>query len=361
MKDEFDSDLSEFGINNSQFDSDLSEFGIDLSSPESESDKQTEKNHKLRESVLVNPGEAMDRRMRIGASISADNIETITKEDTPSDIAKRQNLVLRRKKPKSDWRVGQELDSKVSELEESKESSEVEIEAPRRDRKDLKLAKSKFSETKKEEYSWSLEALDLPKTKKQVKEAQSSKKKSKKDKDSSDSSKVPIFKIGFAVVVLVGVLVVGVMQKSGKSVGILSGKDMHPTLSESSFYTSSKIKDYSELGYMDIILYEVNGEKIPSRIIGLPGDQIIVKEDGVYLNDEKIDPKMIGGEYDFYHIIKESPDTYKFNNGIEDYLLFKLPKKGDYVFLLGDNHNNARDSLKYGPIEITLIKEKINR
>lgn len=353
---------------------DESQFDVDellgLTSKQVESSRQSGV-HELHESDIVSPESLNNRRMRIGNTLSLESMENVEESNIESDMkqkgiqpvkekTKKQDLVLRKKKTSSGMQIGQSFIDTDTEDIKNVQDDYSEVVSVTRQKKDLKLAKSKFSETKEEEYSWSLEALGVNGKNQKSSKTSQTQKTSKKKKE-KEPGEVPVFKILLAVIMFVAVIGFAVMQKSGKNFGFLSGKDMHPALTESSFYISKKVEDYSTLKYMDIVLYEVGGEMIPSRLIGFPGDSVMVRPEGVYLNDELIDPKLIGGEFDFYETIENAPDDYKYNNGNEDYLFFKLPKDGSFVFLLGDNHNNARDSLTYGPIDITLIKEVIDK
>lgn len=368
MKDEF--------IDESQFDVDsiIDEF---FSEEFSENSNQKLKNvdkkaeHELHSSTVISPEDIDSRKLRIGRSISTDVKESTyldgisenlkrTGIQQVKNVSKKQDLILMHKK-KAKINIGPTFVDTDDVAKEDTESDDVELANINKPKKDLQLVKSKFSETPEEEYSWSMEALGVERTttkEKGKEKSKGNKSTSKKDKE-RDKEKLPVLQIIIALVMVIVVGGVIVNEKSGKSFGFLSGQDMHPTLTQSSFYMADKVTDYSTLTYMDIVLYEVNDEKIPSRIIGFPGDTVTIRPDGVYLNDKMIDPNFIGGEFDYLDTIQTADDTYKFDNGNMVYLYYKIPEDSTCVFLLGDNHMNSRDSIIYGPIDVSYITDVI--
>lgn len=78
------------------------------------------------------------------------------------------------------------------------------------------------------------------------------------------------------------------------------------------------------------------------RIIGVPGDTVVVKGGKVYVNGTQIDEKYL------------SPGTYTEGN-----VDLKVPE--GKVFVLGDNRGNSEDSRdpRLGPVPIESIKGKV--
>jgi len=89
-----------------------------------------------------------------------------------------------------------------------------------------------------------------------------------------------------------------------------------------------------------VVIKDPEGEKdiLTKRIIGLPGEKIVVKKGNVYINDTKISEPYI----------KEKP-------------LYILEKKisENHYFLLGDNRNDSEDSSVWGPVPKELIIGKV--
>lgn len=89
-----------------------------------------------------------------------------------------------------------------------------------------------------------------------------------------------------------------------------------------------------------VVINDPEGEKnvLIKRIIGLPGEKIIIKKGNVYINNVKISEPYI----------KEKP-------------LYVLEKKvpENHYFLLGDNRNDSKDSSVWGPVPKELIIGKV--
>ena len=111
---------------------------------------------------------------------------------------------------------------------------------------------------------------------------------------------------------------------------------MEPTLYAGNFVVVSKLAyQFTEPGRGDIIVfhYPPNPEQDPyiKRIIGLPGDQVIVNEDDVLVNGVRIaepyldSPTRQGGEWTI------PPDS---------------------LFVMGDNRNNSSDSRSWGVVPV---------
>lgn len=110
------------------------------------------------------------------------------------------------------------------------------------------------------------------------------------------------------------------------------GSSMLPTFEEgdlvlvervSLFFSNPKVGDVV-VAQSHIKLDEKHDKVIIKRVIGMPGDHIIVAEGSVYVNGEKID------------------DSYTFDK-MTDGMLDVVVPEGHY-FLLGDNRLNSNDS-----------------
>lgn len=87
-----------------------------------------------------------------------------------------------------------------------------------------------------------------------------------------------------------------------------------------------------------VIKDKEKGDILTKRIIGLPGEKIVIKKGNVYINKQKISEPYI----------KEKP-------------IYTLSKKipENHYFLLGDNRNNSDDSSIWGPIPEKMIIGKV--
>lgn len=78
------------------------------------------------------------------------------------------------------------------------------------------------------------------------------------------------------------------------------------------------------------------------RVIGVPGDRVMVKDEQVYLNGQKLDQKFLPPDF------VTDPGAY-LQEGVEQ----TIPA-GQYL-CLGDNRSHSRDGREFGPIDKKLI------
>jgi len=128
---------------------------------------------------------------------------------------------------------------------------------------------------------------------------------------------------------------------------IVEGQSMLPTFENNDYLITEKVSYTLRAPQRgEIIIFHppdnasVNYIK---RIVGLPGDQIEVKDGNVYINSQKISESYLTSD-------KQTQATTQNLN-------VKL-KENEY-FVLGDNRNHSRDSREIGPIPKQNIVSKI--
>lgn len=153
------------------------------------------------------------------------------------------------------------------------------------------------------------------------------------------------------IAVLIGlILVVFVIQRNS-----VVGESMLPTLNDNDQLLVEKVSKYfNGLDYDDIVTVSTRdltgheaGPNIIKRVVGLPGDQIELKDGSLYRNGKLIDEPYL----------PEGTVTLPRENGYNELVL-----SDNEFFVLGDNRNISKDSRTIGPIpEKNIIGEVILR
>lgn len=114
----------------------------------------------------------------------------------------------------------------------------------------------------------------------------------------------------------------------------VEGSSMKPSLQGNELMIINKWKyEISSPQYGDIVVFHTDGKRdLIKRVIGVPGDKILMKEGTVYRN---------GVELREPYIEKMSKDSYE-----------EVEVLPNYIYVLGDNRNFSIDSRSIG-----LVKE----
>ena len=116
----------------------------------------------------------------------------------------------------------------------------------------------------------------------------------------------------------------------------VDGDSMNPTLKNGQILILNKMdREYER---MQIVVFDYHGERLIKRVIGLPGEEVYIKDNKIYINDEEI---------------KDYSDSVI----TADYKKVKVPSNS--YFVLGDNRGNSADSRLIGMISKDEIKGSI--
>lgn len=154
---------------------------------------------------------------------------------------------------------------------------------------------------------------------------------------------IKVLLIAFALAFIVRMFIVSPI--------VVDGPSMLPTLHDRDHMIVNKfIYRVTEPKRFDIVIFHATVQKdFIKRIIGLPGEHVMVKDNVLYINGEVVDEPFLDDE-----------------NGLlytEDFSMETLPGGYEtvpdgYVFVLGDNRNNSTDSRSLGVIPIDEIVGK---
>ena len=119
----------------------------------------------------------------------------------------------------------------------------------------------------------------------------------------------------------------------------VNGTSMHPTLQDKEVMILNKISLKQGINRFDIVVVQENNKYIIKRVIGLPGESVMYKDNKLYING-----KVIEDNY-------SKTTTNDFDNVVLG--------ENEY-FVMGDNRAVSSDSRIIGPVNIKNIKGKTN-
>ena len=123
----------------------------------------------------------------------------------------------------------------------------------------------------------------------------------------------------------------------------VNGSSMFPTLHDGEIMLLNKFKyHFNDIKRFDIVVVKTDEDKIIKRVIGLPGENIKLENNLLYVDGQEIKQPFKHG------------DTMDYNIRILGYN--KIPN--DCYFVLGDNRNNSKDSRMIGCVKKNQIVGK---
>jgi len=118
----------------------------------------------------------------------------------------------------------------------------------------------------------------------------------------------------------------------------VDGYSMEPTLHSGEFVIVNKLAyKFAEVRVGDVIVFHFPrdpDQEYIKRVIGLPGDRVVISNGQVWINDRLLDEPYI-----------TSQPAYE--------ATWIVP--ADSLFVLGDNRNNSSDSHSWGPVPIAYV------
>lgn len=143
------------------------------------------------------------------------------------------------------------------------------------------------------------------------------------------------------VVILIWLFVLGLRKVDGIS--------MYPYLHDKDIIGLYKLQYvYSKPKRGDVVVFRhTNTQYYVKRVIGLPGETIMVSGGKVYINGKQLDES----EY-----LDSSVYTIP-GNFLAEGVPYTIPD-GQY-FCMGDNRQNSTDSRDFGPVSLDLIKGRV--
>lgn len=121
----------------------------------------------------------------------------------------------------------------------------------------------------------------------------------------------------------------------------VDGSSMYPTLQDHDYAFMSRL-NLNQIERFDVVTLNCKklGNIIIKRVIGLPGEKIVYKDDQLYVDDQKIAENFLDKNY-----IKKVKKEYNISCFTED---FEYTVGENEIFVLGDNRLNSLDSRLLG-------------
>ena len=146
-----------------------------------------------------------------------------------------------------------------------------------------------------------------------------------------------------AFILFWSILMYFLVQRYVVSAGVVTDISMHPSLPEGNYYLVNKylyVFALPERG--DIVVLRRDrfaSEQYVKRVIGLPGERLLIRSGAVYINGRQLkEPYALGSTF---------PD------------LGPLTIEKETYFVMGDNRPVSEDSRHYGAVPVTHIQGKI--
>ena len=137
------------------------------------------------------------------------------------------------------------------------------------------------------------------------------------------------------------------MRTSFGTLSIVEGVSMSPTFQPDDVVQAKTVYAEAQRGDV-VIVMDSQGERVIKRIVGLPGEKLVLYRGFIYINSRRLnEPYLPKHTY-----------TYKSSERNENPEIWQL---GDQeYFVLGDNRFQSTDSRHYGPVTRPQILSVVN-
>lgn len=161
--------------------------------------------------------------------------------------------------------------------------------------------------------------------------------------NNSEKSKNKLFSILKEVSIYILIIIVVILIRTFIVTPVrVDGDSMNDNLKNGEILLLKKYDKSFER--FDVIVFKYKNEKLVKRIIGLPGEKVVYKDNKLYINDEYIEEDMIDKK------------TYDFD--LRQLGFDTIPN--DYYFVMGDNRTNSTDSRIIGLVSKEYILGSTN-
>lgn len=126
----------------------------------------------------------------------------------------------------------------------------------------------------------------------------------------------------------------------------IKGTSMHPNFPDAEYLLTEKVSYYTKDPQRgDVIVFKppISDDEFIKRVIGLPGEEISVRNGKIYINGKELKEDYIK--------VDTNPGNF-----LEEGETYKVPA-GQY-FVIGDNRPHSSDSRTWGPITKKVISGK---
>jgi signal peptidase I len=149
--------------------------------------------------------------------------------------------------------------------------------------------------------------------------------------------------VGPAVLVLAAVLLVTVVRSTVATPVRVSSSSMLPTLARGDVVLVDPEVAADDLEHGDVITFTdpEDGRTSLKRVVGLPGERLVIKDAVLHVDDEPVD------------------EPYVDHEAIDAYYTPTFSVPAGSVFLMGDNRSNSEDSRSYGSVITNAVQGRV--